>query len=96
MFFSTPIFTALFITKPKNSAISTYEKPIVDQSKKRDNILHFLREHKNKEYTYADLMSMFNEDSFAVMSGIMTALQRKGQIQTKNRNNVKYFSYKKD
>lgn len=96
MFFSTPIFTTLFITKPKSSTISTYGKPIIDQSKKRDNILCYLKEHKNKEYTYVDLMSIFNEGSFAVILGIMTALRRKDQIQVREKNNIKYFSYRKN
>lgn len=93
MYFSTPIFTALFLTKPHKN-ISYYGKPIIDQTKRKEEILHFLKKHKDQQYTYDDLMTAVKEDSFATMIGIMTALQRKGQVQIETENGIKYFSYK--
>lgn len=93
MFFSAPIFTALFLTKPYKD-IPYYGKPIIDQTKRKEEILHFLKKHKDQQYTYDDLMAAVKEDSFTTMMGIMTALQRKGQIQVEIENGIKYFSYK--
>lgn len=42
MYFSIPIFTALFLTKPHKN-ISYYGKPIIDQTKRKEEILHFLK-----------------------------------------------------
>lgn len=93
MFFSTPIFISLFLTKPYKD-IPYYGKPIIDQSKRKEEILHFLKEHKGQQYTYDDLMIAVKEESFATMLGIMTALQRKEQVQVEVKNDTKYFSYK--
>lgn len=93
MFFSSPIFTALFLTKP-HKAISYCGKPIIDQSKRKEEILYFLEKHKNQQYTYSDLMEAIKEDSFTTILGIMTALQRKNQVQVEIKNNTKYFSHK--
>ena len=39
-------------------------------------------------------MHAVKEDSFTTMMGIMTALQRKDQVQFEIKNGIKYFSYK--
>lgn len=93
MFFSAPIFTALFLTKPYKDT-PYYGKPIIDQTKRKEEILHFLKKHKDQQYTYDDLMSAVKEDSFTTIMGIITALQRKGQVQVEIENGIKYFSYK--
>lgn len=93
MFFSAPIFTALFLTKPYKDTLY-YGKPIIDQTKRKEEILCFLKEHKNQRYTYDDLMTEVKEESFATMLGIITALQRKDQVQVEVKNGTKYFSYK--
>ncbi len=93
MFFSTPIFTALFLARPHKN-IPYYGEPIIDQSKRKEEILHFLKEHKGQQYTYDDLMTAVKEESFATMLGIMTALQRKDQVRVEVKNDIKYFSYK--
>lgn len=93
MYFSTPIFTALFLAKPyKNTPY--YGKPIIDQTKRKEEILYFLKKHKDSQYTYDDLMNTVRENSFTTILGIMTALQRKGQVQVEIKNGIKYFSYK--
>lgn len=93
MFFSVPIFTTLFLTKSRKS-IPYYGKPIIDQTEKKEEILHFLKKHKGQQYTYNDLMIALKENSFTTILGIMTTLRRKGQVQVEIRNDVKYFSYK--
>jgi hypothetical protein len=93
MYFSTPIFTALFFTKLyKNTPYCG--KSIIDQTKRKEEILLLLKKHKEQQYTYDDLMHAVKEDSFTIMMGIMTALQRKDQVQVEIKNGIKYFSYK--
>lgn len=93
MYFSIPIFTALFLTKPYKNT-SYYGKSIIDQTKRKEEILYFLKKHKDQQYTYDDLMSTVKENSFTTILGIMTALQQKEQVQVKIKNDIKYFSYK--
>ncbi len=93
MFFPAPIFTALFLTKPYKDT-PYYGKPIIDQSKRKEETLCFLKEHKGKQYACDDLMNAVKEESFVTIMGIMTALQRKEQVQVEVKNGTKYFSYR--
>lgn len=74
MYFSIPIFTALFLTKPYKNT-SYYGKSIIDQTKRKEEILYLLKKHKDQQYTYDDLMSTVKENSFTAILGIMTGLQ---------------------
>ena len=93
MYFSTPIFIALFLTKPYKNTLYC-GKSIIDQTKRKEEILLLLKKHKEQQYTYDDLMHAVKEDSFTTMMGIMTAFQRKDQVQFEIKNGIKYFSYK--
>lgn len=93
MFFSTPIFTALFLNKSYKGTYY-FGEPIIDETEKRKEILLFLEKNKSQQYDYNDLMRAVKEDNFTTILGIMTVLWRKGQVQVETKNSIKYFSYK--
>lgn len=93
MFFPTPIFIALLLNKPYNGTYY-FGKPIIDKTKKREEILFFLKEHKNQRYSYNDLMRTVKENNFPTIVGIITVLLRKNQVQVEIENGIKFFSYK--